>query len=86
MKQDNELLSAAKVAEDTKDSDKASTLRQLRNIEHKIRVFKKLNFQCGKDIQSAGITRVEVPASWPSLEMDPDTVEFLDNSKIIGGW
>ena len=84
-KRDDELLLAANVAEDTKQSNKATTLRKLRDIEHKIRVFKRLDFQQGKDIQSAGISRVEVPISWPTSDQDPDTVEYLKDLKQVKG-
>ena len=80
----NELLEAANVATNSGEKEKLKALCRLRKIEHKIKVFERLNFQRGKDMQSSGIDCLEVPVSWPTLEDNNESVEYtLEDTKLI---
>ena len=47
-------------------------------------MFKRLNFQQGKDMKSTGIDKLEVPRSWPSLDKyDENTDYTLQDPTVI---
>jgi hypothetical protein len=83
-RRDEMLLELANMAEDTEDSKKANAIRQLRLIEKKIRIFRRLNFQRKKTIDGGGISRLQVPASWPTADKyDKDTEYILEDPKMV---
>jgi hypothetical protein len=83
-RRDKMLLELANMAEDVEDSKKANAIRQLRLIEKKIRIFRRLNFQRKKTIDGGGILRLQVPASWPTAdEYDEDTEYILEDPKMV---
>ena len=75
-RRDEELLEAANIADNIGKKQKAKRLRQLRHVKHKIKVFKRLNFQRGKDLKSTGIDKLEVLRSWPTLEEYDEDVTY----------
>jgi hypothetical protein len=83
-RRDEILLELANMAEDVEDTKKANAIRQLRLIEKKIRIFRRLNFQRKKTIDGGGISRLQVPASWPTVnEFDEDTEYILEDPKMV---
>ena len=74
----------ANYSEDVGDKEKAKRLRQQKKEEKKNRVYKSLKFIRGKTIDGCGITRLLVPASWPTLSSYDDTVDYeLEDPKKI---
>ncbi|OEU15138.1 hypothetical protein FRACYDRAFT_239817 [Fragilariopsis cylindrus CCMP1102] len=83
-RRDEMLLELANMAEDVEDSKKANAIRQLRLIEKKIRAFRRLNFQRKKTIDGGGISRLQVPTSWPTAEeYDEETEYNLEDPKTV---
>jgi hypothetical protein len=83
-RRDKMLLELANIAEDVEDSKKANTIRQLRIKEKKIRIFRRLNFQRKKTIDGGRISRLQVPASWPTAdEYGKDTEYILEDPKTV---
>jgi hypothetical protein len=78
------LLELANMVEDMEDSKEANAIRQLRLIEKKIRLFRRLNFQRNKTIDGGGISRLQVPTSWPTAEeYDKEKEYILEDPKVI---
>jgi hypothetical protein len=83
-RRDEMLLELANMAEDVEDSKKANAIRQLRLIEKKIRLFRRLNFQRKKTTDGGGISRLQVPASWPTAdEYDEEKEYTLEDPKTV---
>ena len=69
----------ANYSEDVGDKDKAKRLRQQKKEERKNRVYTSLKFIRGKMIDGCGITRLLVPASWPTSTTYDETIKTLNN-------
>jgi hypothetical protein len=83
-RRDEFLLERANISEDTGDKKKAKIIRQIRKNEREARAFGKLQFQRGRMNKGGGITRLQVPKSWPSLEeYDVDQDYSLEDPKKV---
>jgi hypothetical protein len=72
-RRDAMLLELANMADDADESKKANAIRQMKRTERRSRVHGKLNFQRNRTHNGGGITRLQVPQSWPTME------EYNDN-------
>ena len=83
-RRDAMLLELANMAEDVEESKKANAIRQLRLIEKKIRIFRRLNFQRKKTIDGGGISILQVPALWPTADEYEEEIEYtLEDPKTV---
>ena len=76
-RRDMMLLELANFAEDMEEPKKAKALRQMKRVERNTRVFNKYRFQRGKTISGGGISRLQVPTSWPSVENYDDDIDYV---------
>jgi hypothetical protein len=88
---DESLLERANMTEDADEKKKAKAIRQIKNTEQQARAFLKLKFERGLIRDGGGISRLQVPVSWPTaadyddeedydLE-DPKSTNQMDPSK-----
>jgi hypothetical protein len=83
-RRDDMLLELANFADDMDDKKKATALRQMRKGEKKTRVYRRMNFQRGRYNNGGGITRLQVPVSWPKRDEYDESAEYiLDDPKLI---
>jgi hypothetical protein len=81
---DEMLLELANMVEDIEDSKKANAIQQLRLIEKKIRILRRLNFQRKKTKDGGVRSRLQLPALWPTVDKyDEDTEYILEDPKIV---
>ena len=73
---DEWLLEAANIAEDEDKAKKAKLIRQKRKEEKKSRAFRRLKYERERIINGSGITRLQVPKSWPTFEEYDDDQEY----------
>jgi septal ring factor EnvC (AmiA/AmiB activator) len=76
-KRDESLLEIANMAEDAEDKKKAEAIRQMKKIEQQSRTYQKLKFKTGLIRVGGGISRLQVPVSWPTVA-DYDDKEDYD--------
>jgi len=83
-RRDDMLLQLANFADDMEDKKKATALRQMKKCEKKTRVYRRMNFQRGRYNKGGGITRLQVPVSWPTCEEYNESIEYeLEDPKTI---
>ena len=75
-KRDDMMHDNANYSEDVGDKDKAKRLRQQKKEESKNRVYTALKFIRGRMIDGCGITRLLVPALWPTSATYDATVKY----------
>ena len=76
------LLELANIAEDAAESKKANVIRQMKKSERRSRVHRKLNFRRNRSHNGYGITRLQVPNSWPTMEeYDENETHVLEDPK-----
>jgi hypothetical protein len=90
-RRDEMLGDLANFAEDVDEKKKANAIRQQKRTEKLVRAYRRLNFQRNKTMDGGGISRVQVPCSWPTMEdynedydyslEDPKGIDQKDNSK-----
>ena len=79
---DESLMERANMAEDADDKKKAKAIRQMKETEQKTRAFQKLKFKRGLIQDGGGISRLQVPVSWPTLsEYDEEADYNLEDPK-----
>jgi hypothetical protein len=57
----------ANFADDVDKKKKANTIRQQKRTEKLVRAYRRLNFQRNRTTDGGGITRLQVPNSWPTM-------------------
>jgi hypothetical protein len=78
------LLEKANIAEDTGDKKKAKLILQIRNKEREARAFGKLQFQRGRSNRGGGISQLQVPQSWPTLQDYNENEDYiLEDPKLV---
>ena len=83
-RRDTMLLELANFAEDMEEPKKAKALRQMKRVERNTRVFNKYRFQKGTTHNGGGISRLQVPTSWPSIEDYDDNINYdLEDPKAV---
>jgi hypothetical protein len=65
------------MTEDADDKKKAMAIIQIKNTEQQARAFLKLKFKRGLICDGGGISRLQVPVSWPTAA-DYDDAEDYD--------
>jgi hypothetical protein len=81
----------ANFADDVDEKKKANAIRQQKKTEKLVRAYRRLNFQRNRTNDIGGISRLQVPNSWPTMENyneeedynleNPKAVDQKDNSK-----
>ena len=73
------------MAEDaSSDKDRAKAIRQIRNNERKNRAFQSLKFQRQKHNQPMILNRLEVPQTWPTMDVYDESQEYeLEDPKKV---
>ena len=83
-KRDESLLERANMADDADDKKKANAIRQMKKTEKNTRAFQKLKFKRGLNHDGGGISRLQVPVSWPtSTEYDDQENYNLEDPKAV---
>jgi hypothetical protein len=67
-RQDAMLLELANMADDASDPKKANVIRQMKRTERRPQVHGKLNFQHNRMHNGGGITRLQVPQLWSTID------------------
>jgi hypothetical protein len=75
-KRDESLLERANMAEDADDKKKAKAIRQMKDTEKQTRAFQKLKFKRGLNHSGGGISRLQVPTSWPTAAEYDDEIDY----------
>jgi hypothetical protein len=75
-KRDESLTERANMAEDADDKKKAKAIRQMKETEQKTRAFQKLKFKRGLIHNGGGISRLQVPITWPTAEEYNDETDY----------
>jgi hypothetical protein len=71
------------MAEDADDRKKAKAIRQMKNTEQQAWAFLKLKFKRGLIRAGGGISRLQVPVSWPTDADYDDAEDYnLEDPKI----
>jgi hypothetical protein len=65
-RRDESLLETANMAEDPDDKKKAKAIRQMKKTEQQSRTYQKLKFKRRLIRDGGGISRLQVPVSWPT--------------------
>jgi hypothetical protein len=82
-KRDESLLERANMAEDVNDEKKTKAIRQMKITEKDTRTFQKLKFKRGLNHNGGGISRLQVPISWPTAAEYDDEIDYgLEDPKI----
>jgi hypothetical protein len=82
-KRDESLLERANMAEDEDDKKKAKAIRQMKKTEKDTRAFQKLKFKRGLNHDGGGISRLQVPVSWPTAATYDDEADYdLEDPKV----
>ena len=83
-KRRDHLLDRANLAEDMEDHKVANILREMYRAERKNEVYAQLRYVRGKSQASSGITRLQVPKSWPSSSSPVEAEEIsLEDPKTV---
>ena len=78
------LRTQANVAEEAGEANIAKAIRQVALNERQYKAFRQLNGILGKDHKAGGITRLQVPISWPTSETyDPNVNYNLEDPKQV---
>jgi hypothetical protein len=82
-KRDESLLERANMADNEDDKKKAKAIRQMEKTEKDTRAFQKLKFRRGLNHDGGGISRLQVPVSWPTAATYDDEADYnLEDPKI----
>jgi hypothetical protein len=81
-KRDESLLERANMAEDADYKKKAKAIRRMKNTEQQARTYQKLKFKVGLICDGGGISRLQVPVSWPTgADYDDEEDHDLEDRK-----
>jgi hypothetical protein len=73
---DESLLERANMAEDTDGKKKAKAIRQMKKTEQQGQTYHKLKFKRGLILDGGGISRLQVPMSWPTAADYEDAEDY----------
>ena len=77
------LLDRANIADEENQHKKAQAIRQLRRCEAKCRAYNRPKFNRCTGSAQQHITKLEVPASWPTSQDETDKALDLEDPKTI---
>jgi hypothetical protein len=83
-RRDEMLGELANFADDVDEKKKAHAIRQQKKTEQLVRAYRRLNFQRNRTTDGGGISRLQVPNSWPTMEEYDDNIEYnMEDPKAV---
>jgi hypothetical protein len=83
-RRDEMLGELANFAEDVDKKKKANAIRLQKRTKKLVRAYRRLNFQRNKTIDGGGISRLQVPHSWPTMDGYNDAEDYnLEDPKAV---
>ena len=84
LRRDEMLGELANFADDVDEKKKANAIRQQKKVEKLVRAYRRLNFQRNRTTDGGGITRLQVPHSWPTMNEYNEEEDYnLEDPKAV---